>query len=87
MSLVGSWEIAGGLVALGATSLVTSASFPFTLGYLATFGRLPEERGTSLGLLFLGSTILGGVSALELLEEETQMAGGVVDTLCLPKYR
>ena len=54
----------------GATPLVTSASFPFTSGCLATFGELLEEGGTLLGLLFLGFATSGGVFALKLLEEE-----------------
>ena len=61
-------------MALGATPLVTLAFFPFTPSYLATFGGLLKEGGTSLGLLFSGSATSGGVSALELLEE-ARMAG------------
>ena len=63
-------------MALEATSLVTSVSFSFTLGCSATFGGLLEEEGTFLGLLFSGSATSRGVSVLELLEEEAQMAGG-----------
>ena len=70
LSLVGSWGAVGGLMALGATPLVTSTSFPFTPSCSATFGGLPEEGGTLLGLLFSRSATSGGVFALELLEEK-----------------
>ena len=53
-----------------ATPLVTLVSFLFTLGCSATFGGLPKEGRTFLRLLFSGSATSGGVSALELLEEE-----------------
>ena len=70
LSLVGSWGAVGGLVASGATPFVTLASFPFAPGCSATFGGLLEGGGTWLVLLFSGSATSGGVSALELLEEE-----------------
>ena len=62
-------------MASGATPLVISTSFLVTPGCLATYRWLPEEGGTLLGLFFSGSTTLGGVSALELMEEEARMAG------------
>ena len=76
LSLVGSWGVDEDFVASGTTPLVTSVSFLFTPSCLTTFGGLLEEGGTLLGLLFLGSATLGGVSTLELLEEEAQMARG-----------
>ena len=76
LSLVGSWGAAEDFVASGTTPLVTSASFPFTPNYSATFGGLLKEGGTLLGLLFSGFATSGGVSNLELLEEEARMAGG-----------
>ena len=48
LSLIGSWGAAGGLMASGITPLITSASFPVTPGWSATFGGLPEEGGTLL---------------------------------------
>ena len=70
LSLVGSWGADEDFVASGTTPLVTSVSFPFTPSCSTTFGGLLEEGGTLLGLLFLGSATLGGVSTLELLEKE-----------------
>ena len=75
LSLMGPWGIAGGLVASRSTPLVTSASFSFTPGCSATFGGLLEEEGRAFSdPLFFGSATSRGVSALELLEEERQMA-------------
>ena len=76
LSLIGSWGAVEALMALGATPLVISASFPVTPSYLAAFGGLPKEGGTLLGLFFSGSATSGGMSALEMMEEEARMVGG-----------
>ena len=75
LSLMGSWGVAGGVVASGVTPLVILAFFSVTLGYSASFGGLLEEGGTFFGLFFSSFATLEGVSALELMEEEAWMAG------------
>ena len=81
LSLMGSWGVAKGLVALGATPLVISASFLVTPGCLTSFGGLLEEGGTLYRLFFPGSTTLEGVSALELMEEEARLVRGSIHSL------
>ena len=76
LSLIGSWGVIGALVASGATPLVISASFLVTPSYSATFGGLLNEGGTLLGLFFSESATSGGMSALEMMEEEARMVGG-----------
>ena len=55
-SLGGSWGIAGGLVALGATPLLASTSFSATPYCWVSSGKLLEEGGALAGLPFPSST-------------------------------
>ena len=87
LSFAGSWGAVGGLVASGATPLITSVSFFVHPGLLGHFWRVARGGKDLLGATLLWISHLGRGVCLGTTGGRDVNGLGVIDTFCLPKYR